>query len=147
MPKGTNKPATTPARVKTLVVLRTKKKALNSCHPETTATVNRSVEAVDKEPHDQSEFEVCPMCLEPIVDASDQAEGHDAIFCEGDGCRAWHHRWCASVTKKRYALLSVSDAPFYCPCSILLPMLRDRATESRHCSFAKHCQDSCYPID
>ena len=144
MPKGTNKRATTPARVKTPVVLRTKKKALNSCHPETTetATVNRSVEAVDKEPHDQSEFEVCPMCLEPIVDAFDQAEGHeahDAIFCEGDGCRAWHHRWCAGVTKKRYA----SDAPL----NVLLPVLRDRATESRHCSFAKHCQDSCYSID
>ena len=71
---------------------------------------------MDREPHDQSEFEVCPMCLEPIVDAFDQAEGHDAIFCEGIGCRAWHHRWCAGVTKKRYALLSVSDAPFYCPC-------------------------------
>ena len=74
---------------------------------------------MDREPHDQSEFEVCPMCLEPIVDASDQAEGHDAIFCEGDGCRAWHHRWCVGVTKKRYALLSVSDAPFYCPCCVI----------------------------
>jgi len=43
MPKGTNKPATTPARVKTPVVLRTKKKALNSCHPETTATATVDV--------------------------------------------------------------------------------------------------------
>lgn len=57
-PKGTNKPATTPTRVKTPVVLRTRKKGPHSCHPETTATVNRSVVVVDKEPHDQSEFEV-----------------------------------------------------------------------------------------
>ena len=95
--------------------------ASHSCVAEATATASQSIGDEDKvvQVQDQSNFEVCPICLEPIVDASDQVEGHDAIFCEGDGCRAWYHRWCAGITKQRYALLSVSDAPFYCPCCVM----------------------------
>ena len=95
----------------------------HSCVAEATATAtaSQSIGDVDKvvQDQDQSNFEVCPICLEPIVDASDQVEGHDAIFYEGDGCRAWYHRWCAGITKQRYALLSGSDAPFYCPCCVM----------------------------
>ena len=93
----------------------------HSCVAEATAPASQSNGDADKvvQVQDQSNFKVCPICLEPIVEASDQVEGHDAIFCEGDGCQAWYHRWCAGITKQRYALLSVSDAPFYCPCCVM----------------------------
>ena len=57
------------------------------------------------------------MSLEPIIDVSNQVEGHDAIFCEGDSLASL---MCAGVTKKKYALLSVSDALFYFPCCVQL---------------------------
>ncbi len=83
----------------------------------TEACPGSRVEVVEKDAQVQSEM--CPMSLEAIVDTSDQVEGHDAIFCEGDSCQAWYHRWCAGVSKERYALLSVSDAPFFCPCCVM----------------------------
>ena len=114
MPKSTGKKGPplpgTPVRVTAVS---------HSCVAEATATASQSIEDMDKvvQPvKDQSNFEVCPICLETIIDTSDQVEDHNAIFCEGDGCRAWYHQWCAGINKQRYALLSVSDAPFYCPC-------------------------------
>ena len=107
MPKSTGKKGPplpgTPVRVTA---------ALHSSAAEATATdADKVVQVQDPE--------VYPICLEPIVEASDQVEGHDAIFCEGDGCRAWYHRWCAGLTKQRYTHLSVSDAPFYCLCCVM----------------------------
>ena len=95
--------------------------ASHSCVAEATATAIKSIGDTDKlvQIQDQSNFEVCPICLEPTVEASDQVEGHNAIFCEGDVCQAWYPRWCTGITKQRYALLSVSDAPFYCPCCMM----------------------------
>ena len=52
--------------------------------------------------------EVCPMCSEVIVEASEDTEGQDAIFCDGAECQVWHHRWCAGVTKRRYKILDSS---------------------------------------
>ena len=60
--------------------------ASQSCVSEATATASQSIGYADKVVQDQSNFEVCPIRLEPIIEASDQVEGHDAIFCEGDGC-------------------------------------------------------------
>lgn len=43
-------------------------------------------------------------------------EGQDALYCEGDCISVgMHHRWCASVTKERYATLSTTDDPLLCP--------------------------------
>ncbi len=56
--------------------------------------------------------EVCPMCSEAIVEASEDAEGHDAIFCAGAGCQVWYHRWCAGVTKSHKVIYGTfPDSP------------------------------------
>ena len=57
---------------------------------------------------------VCPICMEPLLDEGVDHAAQDALFCEWD-CQCWHHRWCASVTKERYAVLSDSADPFLCP--------------------------------
>ena len=62
--------------------------ASHSCVAEATATASQSIGDMDEVVQDQGNFEVCPICLEQIVEASDQVEGHDATFYEGDGCRA-----------------------------------------------------------
>ena len=59
---------------------------------------------------------MCPMCLETITEATEQEEAHNTIFCEGNGCQACFHQWCAGVTKERYVLLSDSDTSFLCLC-------------------------------
>ena len=88
MPKSTGKKGPplpwSPVRVTT---------ASHSCMAEATATAIKSIGDAHKlvQIQDQSNFEVCPICLEPTVEASDQVEGHNAIFCEGDGCQAWYH--------------------------------------------------------
>ena len=38
----------------------------------------------------------------------------DALFCEGE-CQCWLHRWCAGVTRERYAVLSSTEDSFLCP--------------------------------
>ena len=68
-------------------------------------------------------METCPICCEVIVDATEDAEGQEALFCEG-ACQKWLHRWCADVHKDSYAILTSSEEPFVCP----------------SCSLAEHCQ-------
>ena len=58
--------------------------------------------------------EVCPICAEYIIDATDTHEGQEALFCDGT-CQCWFHRWCAGVSKARYKLISESPEPFLCP--------------------------------
>lgn len=63
-------------------------------------------------------METCPICCETIVDATEDAEGQEALLCEG-ACRKWLHRWCAGVHKDGYAALTSSEEPFVCPsCSL-----------------------------
>ena len=68
-------------------------------------------------------METCPICCETIVDATEDAEGQEALFCEGP-CQKRLHRWCASVHKDSYAVLTSSEEPFVCP----------------SCSLAEHCR-------
>ena len=58
--------------------------------------------------------EVCPICAEYIIDATDTHERQEALFCDGT-CQCWFHRWCAGVSKARYKLISESPEPFLCP--------------------------------
>ena len=58
--------------------------------------------------------EVCPICAEYIIDATDTHEGQEALFCEGT-CQCWFHRWCAGVSQARYKLIRKSPEPFLCP--------------------------------
>lgn len=56
------------------------------------------------------------MCASTIVEASAGVEGQEAIYCEGESCQAWYHRWCVGVTKEKFALLAAApDVPFFCP--------------------------------
>ncbi len=50
----------------------------------------------------------CPICTQPILEASEHENGHDALLCEGS-CGRWHHRWCAGVSNVRYTALAESD--------------------------------------
>ena len=56
----------------------------------------------------------CPTCAQTIVEANDDREGQEALFCEGN-CNTWYHRWCAGVSTLRYEALSSSEEPFLCP--------------------------------
>ena len=55
--------------------------------------------------------EICAICLDTIIDATEVSEGEDALFCEGK-CQAWLHRRCACITKARFDRISTSEAPF-----------------------------------
>ena len=58
--------------------------------------------------------EVCPICAEHIIDATDTIEGQEALLCDGT-CQCWFHRWCAGVSQAHYNLISKSPEPFLCP--------------------------------
>ena len=45
------------------------------------------------------ESTTCPICLDPIIDATEDTEGQEAIFCEGE-CDAWLHRQCAGLSQR-----------------------------------------------
>ena len=49
-----------------------------------------------------------------IVDASEDTEVQEALVGEGV-CQKWLRRWCASVHKDSYAILTLSEEPFVCP--------------------------------
>ena len=57
---------------------------------------------------------ICPICVEPVVGGTADSNAQDALFCGGP-CQCWHHRWCASVSKQRYAALLASKEHFLCP--------------------------------
>ena len=49
--------------------------------------------------------EICAICLDTIIDATEVSEGEDALFCD---------RRCACITKARFDRISTSEAPFLC---------------------------------
>ena len=51
----------------------------------------------------------CFVCSQAVVDGSDQA-----LFCEGDRCQSWMHRYCARVPANYFESLSKSSSPFFC---------------------------------
>ena len=65
------------------------------------------------------EVHICPICLEAILEATSDREGHEAVFCKGVSCCLWYHRWCAGVTEKRYDSMADSDALFLCPACMM----------------------------
>ena len=56
----------------------------------------------------------CRTCAQTIVEVTDNREGQEALFCEGN-YNTWYHRWCAGVSTLRYEALSSSEEPFLCP--------------------------------
>ena len=67
--------------------------------------------------------EICPMCCETIVEAMEDTEGQEVLFCEST-CQKWLHCWCARVHKESYTPLLLSEEPFMCPL----------------CRLSEHCQ-------
>ena len=61
-----------------------------------------------------SDATICPICLDPIIDATKDAEGQEAIYCEST-CNAWIHRQCAGLSQTLYKVYQDGDDPFYCP--------------------------------
>lgn len=57
---------------------------------------------------------ICPICLDPIVEAVGKKAGDDAIECDGS-CATWLHRCCAGLTKEAYLAVSKLPNPFFCP--------------------------------
>ena len=60
------------------------------------------------------ESTTCPICLDPIIDATEDTEGQEAIFCEGE-CDAWLHRQCAGLSQRLFKIYHDRDDPFHCP--------------------------------
>jgi len=61
---------------------------------------------------------LCLVCDQAIIEASDDVEGHEAVYCEGE-CQGWIHRDCAGLTRPAFNSLSES-IPFlcsYCTCA------------------------------
>jgi len=57
---------------------------------------------------------ICPICLDPIIDATEETEGQEAIYCESI-CNAWIHRQCAGLSQALFKKYEEVDEPFYCP--------------------------------
>ena len=62
----------------------------------------------------------CPVCLDPIIDATEDTEGQDAIFCES-ACNSWIHRQCAGLSQALFKKYEEREDPFYCPhCRLII---------------------------
>ena len=67
----------------------------------------------------EGEDYICPICLDKIVEDSENTEGHDAVYCEGT-CDTWIHRRCAGLSKTLFKVYQNSDKPYHCPhCKLL----------------------------
>ena len=59
----------------------------------------------------------CTICLDAIIDATADRDGHDAVFCDGV-CNSWIHRRCAGLSSSAFKAISSplnSKQPFHCP--------------------------------
>lgn len=56
----------------------------------------------------------CLICDVRIIESTNDVDGDDAVYCEGD-CKAWLHRKCVSMSKLLYDKISDSDDSYYCP--------------------------------
>ena len=62
----------------------------------------------------------CVICLDPIIDATENNEGQEAIFCEGK-CDGWLHRQCAGLSQRLFETYNDGDDPFHCPnCRLIM---------------------------
>jgi len=101
-----------------------KKGKAEACEPETELQPEQQPEkgsteragsvepelTVEAEPEHQA---VCPICEQVIVDPSDEEDGEDSVFCDGE-CQCWLHRCCACLPKTAFEKLN-KQVPFYCP--------------------------------
>jgi len=55
----------------------------------------------------------CIVCEEPILEPSENCDGDEAVFCEGD-CQGWIHRKCAGPTRSAFNRLGESDTQYLC---------------------------------
>ena len=49
----------------------------------------------------EQDVAVCSVCDKEVVDATDEEDGDDAVFCEGE-CQSWLHRNCACLPKSEF---------------------------------------------
>jgi len=56
---------------------------------------------------------ICPICLDPILDATEKSVGQKAIFCKST-CNSWIHRQCVGLSQVLFNLFEESEEPFYC---------------------------------
>jgi len=66
----------------------------------------------------------CIVCDEPILEPSENCEGDEAVFCEGD-CQGWIHRKCAGVTRSAFDKLGESDVQYLCSQCMLASQNRE----------------------
>ena len=69
---------------------------------------------------------ICSICDQAILEGDDDADGEDAIFCEGD-CKGWLHRKCIGMTKLFYDKLSNSNDPYVCHNCIIIKQSQEIA--------------------
>ena len=55
-----------------------------------------------------------PVCLKTIIEAPEDLEGKDVLFCEDPSQKLLYSR-CAGMHKESYAALLLSEDPFLCP--------------------------------
>lgn len=72
-----------------------------------------------------NEINKCLVCEDIILEESENEEGHEAVYCEGD-CQGWIHKKCAGLTHPAFDNLSES-IPYLC----------------QHCTFTKQYKEIC----
>ena len=83
---------------------------INKAHAKVSSTVSSAAKHT---------CATCPMCTMEIIEASGDLDGQDAIFCDGECCQAWYHRWCAGLTKSKFEEQVGSQTPFFCQSCVI----------------------------
>ena len=100
---------------------------------------------------EETSFTMCSICLDPIVDASDDHDGQDSIYCEGL-CDGWIHRRCAGLSVRAFNQLvdpNKKSTSFHCPHCRLLQLSNEvvelKETVSKISSTLENLQQCCTP--
>jgi len=80
----------------------------------TTTTLQRPSKRRRSQNLPDEDVTICPICLDPILDVTENSVGQEAIFCEST-CNSWIHRQCAGLSQVLFNLFEESEEPFYCP--------------------------------
>ena len=112
------------------------------------ATQSKGSETIE-----ETSFTMCSICLDPIVDASDDHDGQDSIYCEGL-CDGWIHRRCAGLSVRAFNQLLVDpnkkSTSFHCPHCRLLQLSNEvvelKETVSKISSTLENLQQCCTPL-
>ena len=92
--------------------------ATTSTKKNANAIISTPVKLLSKKAKKQQETLVthahsCDICLEVIVEASENKSGQDAIFCDGK-CQTWLHRKCIGLSRSLFLEIVDSSEPFFC---------------------------------